>query len=56
MKEKYMIYCGKFTCAECPLDKKNDIRYCDFTGTKAQVKAFIKRHFKQPKIKKVVGK
>jgi len=51
MKEKYTIDCKELNCDKCPASDED----CTFYGTKAQVKAFIKRHFKQPKIKKVVG-
>ena len=49
---KYAIDCRRMSCGkDCPY---RDVYICNFTGTKSQVEAHIKRYWKQPKIKAVV--
>ncbi len=51
---KYTIDCRRMSCSkDCPNDINGDVKICEFTGTKAQVEAHIKRYWKQPKIKAV---
>jgi hypothetical protein len=51
---KYTIDCGRMSCGkDCPERINGDVKICNFTGTKSQVEAHIKRYWKQPKIKAV---
>jgi NADH:ubiquinone oxidoreductase subunit E len=51
---KYTIDCTGMVCQFCPRHINGKVKICQFTGTKAQVEAHIKRYWKQPKIKAVV--
>jgi hypothetical protein len=51
---KYTIDCTGMVCQFCPRHINGKIEVCQFTGTKTQVEAHIKRYWKQPKIKAVV--
>jgi hypothetical protein len=51
---KYTIDCRRMSCGkDCPERINGDVKICEFTGTKAQVEAHIKKYWKQPKIKVV---
>ena len=51
---KYTIDCRRMSCGkDCPERINGDVKICNFTGTKSQVEAHIKRYWKQPKIKAV---
>jgi hypothetical protein len=51
----YRIDCIGMACGrDCSPNINGDIKICEFTGTKSQVEAHIKRYWKQPKIKAVV--
>ena len=51
---KYTIDCSGMACGkDCPEKINGDVKICEFTGTKSQVEAHIKRYWKQPKIKAV---
>ena len=52
---KYTIDCSGMRCKDCPNDINGDVKICEFTGTKSQVEAHIKKYWKQPKIKKIGG-
>ena len=51
---KYTIDCRRMSCGkDCPERINGDVKICEFTGTKSQVEAHIKKYWKQPKIKAV---
>jgi len=50
---KYTIDCRGLRCDKCPQNINGDVKICEFKGTKLQVKAHIKKYWKQPKIKAV---
>jgi hypothetical protein len=51
---KYTIDCRGMACGrDCTPDINDDVKICEFTGTKKQIKAHIKKYWKQPKIKAV---
>lgn len=52
MRKLYTIDCKSMSCGKhCFSSESFSINRCEFTGTKKQVEAFIKKQWKQPKIK-----
>jgi len=50
---KYTIDCRGMHCGNCPKHINGEVNICNFTGTKAQAEAHIKRYWKHPKTKAV---